>query len=54
VPLGVADDLAYGVGVAQGAWRAKTLRTLTPHVTKSSLRLSDVLGLSGGDTKMLP
>ncbi len=45
VPLGVADDLAYGVGVAQGAWRSKTLRALRPHVTKSSLRLGDVLGL---------
>jgi hypothetical protein len=45
VPLGVADDLAYGVGVAQGAWRSKSLRSLTPHVTKSSLRLGDVLGL---------
>ena len=45
VPLGVADDLAYGVGVAQGAWRSKSLRALTPHVTKSSLRLGDVLGL---------
>jgi mycofactocin system glycosyltransferase len=54
VPLGVADDLAYGVGVAQGAWRSKTLRALTPHVTKSSLRLSDVLGLPSVDTKILP
>ncbi len=45
VPLGVADDVAYGVGVAQGAWRSKSLRALTPHITKSSLRLGDVLGL---------
>jgi hypothetical protein len=45
IPLGVADDLAYGVGVAQGAWRSKSLRALTPHVTRSSLRLGDVLGL---------
>jgi mycofactocin glycosyltransferase len=47
VPLGVADDVAYGVGVAEGAWRSKSLRALTPHVTKSSLRLKDVLGLPG-------
>jgi mycofactocin glycosyltransferase len=45
IPLGVADDLAYGVGVAQGAWRSKSLRALTPRITKSSLRLGDVLGL---------
>ncbi|MGB7104220.1 MAG: glycosyltransferase, partial [Acidimicrobiales bacterium] len=49
VPLGVADDLAYGVGVAEGAWRSKTLRALTPHITKSSLRLKDVLGLPGAE-----
>jgi mycofactocin glycosyltransferase len=45
VPLGVADDLAYGVGVAQGAWRSKSLRALTPYISKSSLRLGDILGL---------
>jgi mycofactocin glycosyltransferase len=45
IPLGVADDLAYGVGVAQGAWRSKSLRALTPRITKSSLRWGDVLGL---------
>jgi mycofactocin system glycosyltransferase len=45
VPLAVADDAAYGVGVVHGAWRSKTLRALTPHVTKSSLKLSEVLGV---------
>ncbi|MCU1363552.1 MAG: Mycofactocin system glycosyltransferase [Acidimicrobiaceae bacterium] len=45
VPLALADDLAYGVGVAQGAWRSKSLRALTPHITKSSLRWGEVLGL---------
>jgi mycofactocin system glycosyltransferase len=47
IPLGVADDLAYGVGVAQGAWRAKSLRSLIPHVTKSSMGLREVLGVAG-------
>jgi mycofactocin system glycosyltransferase len=45
VPLSVADDLAYGVGVAQGAWRTKSLRPLTPHVTKSSMGFREVLGV---------
>jgi mycofactocin glycosyltransferase len=49
VPLGVADDLDYGVGVVEGAWRSNSLRSLTPHVTKSSLRLGDVFGLPGTD-----
>jgi hypothetical protein len=46
IPLGVVDDLAYGVGVAQGAWQTKSFRTLTPHVTKSSMGLKEALGLS--------
>ncbi len=45
IPLGVADDLAYGVGVVQGAWQTKSFRSLTPHVTKSSLGYRDVMGL---------
>jgi mycofactocin system glycosyltransferase len=36
LPLGIADDLAYGVGVMQGAWRVKSLRALTPAITKYS------------------
>jgi len=46
VPLALADDLAYGVGVWRGAWATKSLRALTPSVTKSSIGLRDVLGLS--------
>jgi mycofactocin system glycosyltransferase len=45
VPLALADDLAYGTGVLQGAWRTKSLRALTPDITKSSMSFSDVLGL---------
>jgi mycofactocin system glycosyltransferase len=45
VPLAVADDLAYGVGVFQGAWRLRTLVPLTPVVSKASMSLSNVLGL---------
>ena len=46
VPLAVADDLAYGTGVWRGAWKAKSLTSLTPHITKPSMSLRDVLGLS--------
>ena len=46
IPLGVADDLAYGVGVVQGAWKTKSFRSLTPHVTKSTMGYRDVMGLS--------
>ena len=46
VPLAVADDLAYGLGTIKGAWEAKTVRALWPHVTKSTLGLRDVLGLA--------
>jgi len=42
--LGMADDLGYGVGVIEGAWRAKTLRTLTPEITKSVMGVRDMLG----------
>ncbi|HUY17300.1 MAG TPA: mycofactocin biosynthesis glycosyltransferase MftF [Acidimicrobiales bacterium] len=45
IPLGVADDLAYGVGVVQGAWHTKSFRSLTPHVTKSSMGFREALGL---------
>jgi len=44
VPLGVADDLAYGVGVFHGAARWRTLTPLTPRVTQTSMTLRDVLG----------
>jgi mycofactocin system glycosyltransferase len=46
IPLAIADDLAYGVGVVEGAWRAKSLRTLTPAVTKSSMGFREALGLT--------
>jgi hypothetical protein len=46
VPLGIVDDLAYGAGVVKGAWTSRTLATLTPHITKSSLKTRDVLGLA--------
>ncbi len=45
IPLGVLDDAAYGVGVAQGAWKTKSLQALTPKITTSSMTLRDVLGL---------
>ena len=44
LPLVVLDDLAYGSGVAKGAWQTRSLRVLTPRITKSSLGLRDVLG----------
>jgi mycofactocin system glycosyltransferase len=46
VPLALADDAAYGVGVFQGAWREKSLVALTPRITKSSITLGDVLGIA--------
>jgi mycofactocin system glycosyltransferase len=45
VPLAIADDLAYGVGVWRGAWRSRSLRALTPQITKSSIGLREILGL---------
>jgi hypothetical protein len=50
VPLALADDLAYSVGVAQGAWRHRSLTALTPHVTKSSLSVRALLGLKSSET----
>jgi len=45
IPLAIADDAAYGVGVFLGAWRTRSLTALRPKITKSSLTLRDVLGL---------
>jgi mycofactocin system glycosyltransferase len=45
VPLAIADDLAYSVGVGRGAWRSRSLQCLTPHITKSSLSVRELLGL---------
>ncbi|HWD95690.1 MAG TPA: mycofactocin biosynthesis glycosyltransferase MftF [Acidimicrobiales bacterium] len=46
VPLAIVDDLAYGTGVFHGAWRAKSLQTLSPTITKSELGLREVLGVA--------
>ena len=51
IPLAIADDLAYGVGVFEGAWRTKSLAALTPDVTKSDVGLSTILGLSPIDAE---
>jgi hypothetical protein len=32
--LAVVDDLAYGVGVWQGCWRARSLRALLPAISR--------------------
>ena len=48
IPLGVADDVAYGAGVMSGAVRSRTLGALKPHITKSTLGLRNVLGLKPG------
>ncbi len=45
VPLALADDAAYGVGVMKGAWRTRSFTALRPRLTKSSLRIRDVLGV---------
>jgi mycofactocin system glycosyltransferase len=52
IPLGVADDVAYGAGVMSGAVRSRTLGALTPHITKSTLGLRSVLGLKPGASNL--
>ncbi|HVB51865.1 MAG TPA: mycofactocin biosynthesis glycosyltransferase MftF [Acidimicrobiales bacterium] len=52
VPLAVADDLAYSVGVFQGAARLRTLTPMTPRVTKSSMALRDVLGFRASSDEL--
>ena len=47
VPFAIADDLAYGSGVLGGALRERSLRSLTPNITKSTLGLREILGLPG-------
>lgn len=44
IPLGVADDLAYGTGVIRGAWRTKSLVALTPEITRPAMGLREALG----------
>lgn len=46
LPLAVADDLAYGVGVMRGAWRNRSARALTPLITPSSMGVREVFGRS--------
>ena len=48
LPLAIADDMAYGVGLVRGAMLTRSPRALTPHVTKSTLGLREVLGLRKG------
>jgi mycofactocin system glycosyltransferase len=48
IPLGVADDVAYGAGVISGAVRSRSLGALKPHITRSTLGLRNVLGLKPG------
>jgi mycofactocin glycosyltransferase len=49
VPLALADDLAYSVGVGRGAWHSRSLRALTPDVVKSSLSVRELLGLKSAN-----
>jgi len=51
IPLAVADDGAYGVGVIKGAWRTRSLTPLTPQIKKSSLSVRDVLGIPSRTTR---
>jgi mycofactocin glycosyltransferase len=46
VPIAIADDLAYGLGVWRGSWRARTWRALTPQVTTSSIDVRELLARS--------
>jgi hypothetical protein len=48
IPIGVADDVAYGAGVLSGALRSRSLGALRPHITRSTLGLRNVLGLKPG------
>ena len=46
VPVAIADDVAYSLGVAKGAIKSRSLATMTPDITKSSVTLRKVLGIS--------
>lgn len=48
IPLALADDAAYGIGVFLGAWRSRSLTALRPKIMKSSITLRDVVGLAKG------
>ena len=45
VPLAVADDAAYGVGVVKGAFEQRSLQVLTPRISSSSVRAKDLFRL---------
>jgi len=45
VGLGVADDLAYALGVAVGAWRARSLANLTPRWNPSTITWKQMIGV---------
>ncbi|HUX04992.1 MAG TPA: mycofactocin biosynthesis glycosyltransferase MftF [Acidimicrobiales bacterium] len=44
VPLALADDVAYCVGVWRGAWRARSARAITPQFVKPTIRLAHLVG----------
>lgn len=46
VPVAIADDVAYSLGVAKGAIKSRSFATMTPDITKSSVTLRKVLGIS--------
>jgi hypothetical protein len=48
IPIAIVDDAAYGFGLLSGAVKSRTLKALTPHITKSTLGLRNVLGLKPG------
>ncbi len=49
VPLALLDDLAYGLGVLEGAVRHRSLLALTPRATPSP-SWAEVLGLAAGSS----
>jgi mycofactocin system glycosyltransferase len=48
VPFALADDLAYGTGVLRGALHLRSMTSLTPDITKSTVGLREILGLPDG------
>jgi mycofactocin system glycosyltransferase len=50
VPFALADDLAYGSGVLQGAWRTRSWQPLTPDITRSTIGLREIMGLPTATT----
>jgi mycofactocin system glycosyltransferase len=50
IPIAIVDDAAYGFGLLSGAVKSRTLKALTPHITKSTLGLRNVLGLKPGSS----